>query len=81
VKAFPPEREGFVVSSRKKGGLFVRQITAAIYISFGILFYLLEGFEGFIGPDFMGRLTPLFILVGVIYLSMDFRDFVKKKLQ
>ncbi|RID81380.1 hypothetical protein D1953_20975 [Peribacillus asahii] len=59
----------------------MRHVTAAIYISFGFLFYFLQGFDGFIGPDFMEWIIFLFIFVGVMYLFIDLRNFIKKKVQ
>lgn len=53
----------------------MRQLTGAVYISFGILFYIIGV------PDDLSWITFFFILIGFIFLFLDFRDFVKKKLE
>ncbi|MDX8290153.1 hypothetical protein SLL00_10125 [Metabacillus indicus] len=53
----------------------MRELTGAIYISFGILFYLIGV------PDNLNWITFFFILIGLIYMFLDFRKFVKKKLE
>lgn len=57
------------------GENYMRQLTGAVYISFGILFYIIGV------PDDLSWITFFFILIGLIYLFLDFRDFVKKKLE
>ncbi|MGP1909931.1 hypothetical protein ACTSEZ_17300 [Metabacillus sp. JX24] len=59
----------------------MRQLIGAVYISFGIFFYLLGGMEGYIGPDNMNWIIFCFVFAGLIYLLLDIRDFIKKKLE
>ncbi|MET3320070.1 UNVERIFIED_ORG: hypothetical protein ABIC97_003167 [Peribacillus simplex] len=59
----------------------MRHITASIYISFGFLFYLLEGYDDFFGPDNLKWIAYLFVLIGFIYLFIDLRCFIKDKLK
>ncbi|MBD1383429.1 hypothetical protein [Metabacillus arenae] len=56
----------------------MRHVTASIYISFGFLFYYLSFTDGFIGPDNMEWIILLFIFVGIFYLFIDLRKFIKK---
>lgn len=56
----------------------MRQLTGAIYLSFGFLFHLLNRFEGYYPPDQGNWIAGLFIFVGFAYLFIDFRSYVKK---
>ncbi|MBT2639859.1 hypothetical protein [Bacillus sp. ISL-39] len=57
----------------------MRQLIGAIYISFGFLFYLLNGFEGYFPRDNKDWIVGIFIFVGLTYLFIDLRSFIKKK--
>ncbi|CAM3812646.1 hypothetical protein METH109765_06070 [Mesobacillus thioparans] len=56
----------------------MRQLTGAIYLSFGFFFHLLNRFEGYYPPVHRNWIPVLFILVGFSYLFIDFRSYVKK---
>ncbi len=57
----------------------MKQVAAAIYISFGLLFVFLQGIEGYVGADHMNFIIFLFFFVGGLYLYQDLKDFIKEK--
>lgn len=59
----------------------MRQITADIYLSFGFLFYFLQGFGDFYAPKSIKWVIPLFLITGLFYLFRDIRDRIKDKLE
>lgn len=60
----------------------MKHIAAAIYISFGFLFYILGGFNDLHAPDNMNLVISLFMLAGVAYLiralGESFGKFLRK---
>lgn len=57
----------------------MKHVAAAIYLSFGMLFLFLQGFEGFRRPENMNFLIFLFFMAGLLYLYREFQDrFLKK---
>lgn len=65
---------------RKSGGVgSMKHVAAAIYLSFGMLFLFLQGFEGFIGPENMNFIIFLFLMTGALYLYREIRVHFRKK--
>ncbi|TMU85166.1 hypothetical protein FGG79_14900 [Bacillus sp. BHET2] len=58
----------------------MRQVSAAVYLSFGMLFIFLQGFEGFTGPDNMNFIIFLFFMAGGFYLYHDLKDRIMDKI-
>ncbi|MBN8192827.1 hypothetical protein JI667_11805 [Bacillus sp. NTK074B] len=57
----------------------MKHVAAAIYLSFGMLFLFLQGYEGFRRPEIMNFLIFLFFMAGLLYLYREFQDrFLKK---
>ncbi len=64
----------------KQGGAgSMKHIAAAIYLSFGMLFLFLQGFDGFIGPENMNFIIFLFLMAGALYLYREIRERFQKK--
>lgn len=57
----------------------MKQLIAAIYLSFGFLFYLLNNFGGFHATHTYNFIVFGFILTGIAYLFNDLADSNKKK--
>ena len=57
----------------------MRHVAAAIYLSFGMLFLFLQGFDGFTMPENMNFLIFLFFMAGILYLYREIQDRFSKK--
>ncbi len=68
----------YIYSTYSKELKFLKHVTASIYISFGFLFYYLQGFDGFYKSETMYIVIFLFFLTGVVYLISGLKDLIKK---
>ncbi|MCA1060617.1 hypothetical protein LCL96_16905 [Rossellomorea aquimaris] len=57
----------------------MKHVAAAIYLSFGMLFLFLQGFEGFARPENMNFLIFLFFMAGLLYLYREIQERFSKK--
>jgi hypothetical protein len=57
----------------------MKHVAAAIYLSFGMLFLFLQGFEEFAKPENMNFLIFIFFMAGLLYLYREIKDQFTKK--
>ncbi|BCB02668.1 hypothetical protein [Bacillus sp. KH172YL63] len=59
----------------------MKQVAAAVYLSFGMLFVFLQGFDGYTAPDNMNFIIFLFFMAGILNVYHEVKTHFENKMK